>query len=1350
MMWVGNLSHAFFERRWGTFFLVVGAASTFAVGALAQSPFRIFGVPRQAEAGSLITLSVECLTAVPVAPGFALGLMTLGLVSLGLATIGRRRLSAVLLGFALLLVFSGKQQAQAQNCGATQWTASSASETFVGTGLTFSFIPTQSGVFQVTASQAGVAAQVSLPVCNGCTGYLDDGLWQGQTWVAPSLNAAGEPQANIEVATTLQTFPLCVQGTVEANADAAAMVGWNVAQLTGDIPQGVTPLEDGLDVRVTNFAGTPLRVELNGANAALNVEERFCADVPPNGGFVPFTAFAANCVSGASGAPYTQQTFVSVLLVVAGNASEPRPFEFCINGVEQSDRCADSMNLDDGDPSTLDRCDPETGAVHIPIPETDPAVQGTVLSDNQWLVETGVQPDLDVENLEARRVALVRGRVLDSDGAPVANVDIRVQDRPEFGHTTTHADGSFDLLINGGGPLELQFDKTPKFLASARTANVAWNGTTIVGDVVLLRPDRQVTKVSLGTQMSTYESAVGSAMTDDSGSRTGAVLFPPGVEALMVGTDGSSQALDSLKVRITEFTVGQQGLAAMPADLAYNTAYTYAFEVNADEAVASGSPEILFSEPLPYYVDNYMDFPVGTLVPLGSYDRPRGKWVPEKDGMVLGIVGVQGGLAELDVTGDGVADGSVELDEWGITDAERAKLAELCTSGVYSVQQSLWRLQIPHFTTPWDANTGFAFPDDAIETDDANAPAPTDPDVDDGCEVQNASTIECQTQVFRETIPVVGTPYALHYNSERVPGRAQRYSVRGRISSGPLPSSLLRTTVDLHVGGRKISNVYPPTAAEQQYEVIWDGYDTRGRRLYGPQDASLTFCYVYRARRVTPPRSLMGSSGGVGGGGGGGGGFSASGGSELGVRPQSDPEVESCRTWPVTIGSGNVSAGLGEWTLDVHHQVSGRQGTVLLGDGTSHHATSLAPVTVGVAGSKGTSADFNGVDARLARLPAVASIKPVMVAGADGSLYYSDGQNPLRVRKVGSDGLLSTVAGGGNGPDGGPAVGASIGYVSGIDVTSDGTVYFTELDRGQVRKVSPDGIISTVAGTLLTGGGHLIVNGALATESLLGNAWDVRVAPDGSLYVASAGMVTRVDANGYVRRIAGKGSSGDSTFDGAKALDVFLDPRRLAFSPAGDLYILHSNVFQGSIGHRLYRLEGDTLKLVAGCEVAPCTRTLGTQATAFTLDVRGRDALAFDRSGGMFFIGDINPGSPEDFRALTIDRGGHVQGVFTGPLDHREGLIASEANMQAHSLTYGPFGLMVYHTKLPPNAGYSQITGLTRTPQIFGGSARVLASESGNEVYVFDDAGHHIETRDAYTTTTGIRSLMTTMGGYRR
>src|SRR5690606_39306683 len=113
---------------------------------------------------------------------------------------------------------------------------------------------------------------------------------------------------------------------------------------------------------------------------------------------------------------------------------------------------------------------------------------------------------------------------------------------------------------------------------------------------------------------------------------------------------------------------------AMPWLLPLTIAYTFAAELSADEALSAGVERVQFSQPLPVYVENFLDFPVGTDVPLGYYDRGRGAWVPAPDGRVLGILGVDAdGRAILDVDGDGEADDAGVLEDLGISDDERGQ-----------------------------------------------------------------------------------------------------------------------------------------------------------------------------------------------------------------------------------------------------------------------------------------------------------------------------------------------------------------------------------------------------------------------------------------------------------------------------------------------------------------------------------------------------------------------------------------------------------------------------------------------------------------------------------------------------
>jgi streptogramin lyase len=151
--------------------------------------------------------------------------------------------------------------------------------------------------------------------------------------------------------------------------------------------------------------------------------------------------------------------------------------------------------------------------------------------------------------------------------------------------------------------------------------------------------------------------------------------------------------------------------------------------------------------------------------------------------------------------------------------------------------------------------------------------------------------------------------------------------------------------------------------------------------------------------------------------------------------------------------------------------------------------------------------------------PAVAAQlhEPASVAVADdGSFYIADTCNN-RVRRVTPDGKISTVAGSAPwfmcghasaafyGGDGGPATQALLEPPSAVAVGHDGSVYISDSGNHRIRRVASDGTITTVAGTGAPGFGG---DGGLAPAAQVGGGSridDLAVGPDGTLYAADEG-----------------------------------------------------------------------------------------------------------------------------------------------------------------------------------------------------------------------------------------------------
>src|SRR5262249_24262405 len=232
-----------------------------------------------------------------------------------------------------------------------------------------------------------------------------------------------------------------------------------------------------------------------------------------------------------------------------------------------------------------------------------------------------------------------------------------------------------------------------------------------------------------------------------------------------------------LHVRLTEYTVGPSGPSAMPGELPPTSSYTYATELGADEAVAKvNGRDVVFNHPVFLYTENFTGIPVGQSIPAGYYDPARSAWVGAPDGRVIKILSATAGKANLDVNGDGVADTGAALTALGITDAERAQLATLYAAGT-----SLWRTPLDHFST---IDTNFPALCCGACTPPNERPPPRETCQDNST---GGSIIGCDRQTLGEVVPIARTPFSLHYQSDRVPGRTAEQKLLLSLSSKGVP-----------------------------------------------------------------------------------------------------------------------------------------------------------------------------------------------------------------------------------------------------------------------------------------------------------------------------------------------------------------------------------------------------------------------------------------------------------------------------------------------------------------------------------------------------------------------------------
>ena len=177
----------------------------------------------------------------------------------------------------------------------------------------------------------------------------------------------------------------------------------------------------------------------------------------------------------------------------------------------------------------------------------------------------------------------------------------------------------------------------------------------------------------------------------------------------------------------------------------------------------------------------------------------------------------------------------------------------------------------------------------------------------------------------------------------------------------------------------------------------------------------------------------------------------------------------------------------------------------------------------------------------------------VVVDGA-GNLFIADlGHN--RVRKVAPSGIITTVAGNGaigfSGDDG-PATNASLNQPRGIEVDGAGNLFIADALNFRIRKVSSDGIITTVAGDA-----WITADGATATSTHFDFATRVVADRAGNLFIADGSRVRKVSSDGIVTTVAGNGTFTGNMLsgDGGPATNAQLYPLDLAADGAGNLFI---------------------------------------------------------------------------------------------------------------------------------------------------------------------------------------------------
>ncbi len=888
-----------------------------------------------------------------------------------------------------------------------------------------------------------------------------------------------------------------------------------------------------------------------------------------------------------------------------------------------------------------------------------------------------IQTGVDASKITPDFAAVLHGQVTSRDYGGLGGVTVTVLGHPEFGQTISRKDGRFDLVVNGGTQLVLRFNR-PGYLEGQRIVFPKWNEYAMVDSIAMIGLTARRTVVT----PTNATVARGRFKTDDNGDRDIRLFFPQGTVAKVVRAPGDTVSFSNgFRVRATEYTVGSDGRSSMPGVLPPASAYTYCVDLTLDEADSlrlSGQPEpaVVFSQPVPRYVRNFLHLPVGANVPAGSYDATVGQWKASRDGCVMRILSTSGGVATIDSDGDGLPDNYPGPDS--LTTAELTGLAQ-----EYAPNDTLWRMVSDHFS-PDDYNINMAQVR-AQQSPRAGRAGQNFGLVED-CTECEGSIVQVENRTLGERIPVVGTPYVLNYRSYRAPGDEAIRTLRIPVSQDTVPAGTQRIVVLLDVAGRRLRqefSQYTTGLTNQVASIAWDGKDVFGRTVQGSVNAVVSIGYQYA---VTYAASSGGTSLGD---------PAATGAPLLGASANREVGRISWLKRRVSLGAPSAASdGLGGWTISPHHfyDVTGR-GALYFGDGSVRLFERNYPyLTI-------------AIDNVLAN---------DLALGPDGSIYTSGSYGIYKF--VG--GNVQQIAGGshaGQYVDGVPATQTLLSNPRQLAIGPDGSVYFVMNDANgsctncqRACRIATDGTIHTVAGTG-TKGASASGDGGPATSANLVEPVAIALGPDGCVYVGDHGTysVRRVAPNGIITTYAGTRSSGNSDSTGVATSIRLTDVHGLCADDVGNLYIAEL------AGQRVRKVAPDGIMTIAVSSSDP---------NFWPEDVViGPDGGLYIATGAGYLINGIyrlDPDGTLNIVAGGVDSGSPVAGYDTPALGANLGNpngidVASDGSLYV--------SIAVQIKRISPVLPGSSLGEIS------------VPSEDGSEIYSFSLGGRHLRTRDALT-----------------
>jgi uncharacterized protein (TIGR03437 family) len=282
------------------------------------------------------------------------------------------------------------------------------------------------------------------------------------------------------------------------------------------------------------------------------------------------------------------------------------------------------------------------------------------------------------------------------------------------------------------------------------------------------------------------------------------------------------------------------------------------------------------------------------------------------------------------------------------------------------------------------------------------------------------------------------------------------------------------------------------------------------------------------------------------------------------------------------------------------------------------------------------------------------SLYAVIAVDALENVYLNDRINH-RVVRVTAEGVASVVAGTGtpgfNG-DGGPAATAQLNNPEGLAVDALGNLYISDRSNRRVRKVTPEGIISTYAGT---GRCCYSGDGGPAASADIGDPRALATDSSGNLYISCSGpRVRKVTPRGIITTVAGKDGGGSSGDGGPATQAALRGIESLSVDLSGNLYLSQPDIY------RIRKVQGSVAYIVEpGALVFSYALGAPPLRQALSISVPEREARAFSISatvgGSVQWLSVFPPSGVTDSSGrvtvpVTANSTGLRKGVYAGRL----------------------------------------------------------------------------------------------------